>query len=349
MVLALGCLLFVELGALLRADITINNIDKISSIDKIVKMSEKKENSLRKKEKVGPKILDGGSDPIWVRTLDHYLKFRKSYLKDHNFLHMLAQGQNPQIMVVACCDSRVDPALILQAYLGDLFVVRNVANIVPVYSKNSCYQGTGASLEYGVKALKVKHLIILGHSQCGGVRGALEGVGIPNDFITRWVSQIQKIRNANFDVDEDGVADAIESLENAGIDSSIIAEMLARISLAQSDVTEDSLIDSNLLESKDEGIDATGESFYKVAPAQGLPNEVVDAYAKEALRMSYKNSMAYPWIKEAVARGELIIHPWFFDIKKAILYIYSPKKQRFEALSDKALAAFLASHHDDLI
>lgn len=94
-------------------------------------------------------------------------------------------------MVVACSDSRVDPALILQTWLGDLFMVRNVANIVPAYVHDSCYHGTAAALEYGVTVLKVKHLIILGHSQCGGIRGALEGDIGHNDFITQWVSQIK--------------------------------------------------------------------------------------------------------------------------------------------------------------
>jgi carbonic anhydrase len=94
-------------------------------------------------------------------------------------------------MVVACCDSRVDPALILQCDPGDLFVVRNVANIVPPYEKDAMHHGTSAALEFGIRFLQVKHLILLGHSQCGGIQTLLNcDFAKDNDFISNWVSII---------------------------------------------------------------------------------------------------------------------------------------------------------------
>lgn len=115
--------------------------------------------------------------------------------------HLFDQGQHPETMVVSCCDARVDPAVILQCDPGDLFVVRNIANIVPPYIKDNSYYGTNAALEFGVCFLKIKHLILLGHSKCGGIQALLNHEtakkNLPrNDFITNWVSLI-KVPNAD--------------------------------------------------------------------------------------------------------------------------------------------------------
>ncbi len=126
-------------------------------------------------------------------VLKGYQAFRKKYaLGNKSIMRTLADhGQSPEVMVVACCDSRVDPALILQCNPGDLFVVRNVANIVPPYEKDEMRHGTSAALEFGICFLKVKHLIILGHSQCGGIQALLDEKTLhQDDFISNWVSVI---------------------------------------------------------------------------------------------------------------------------------------------------------------
>lgn len=126
--------------------------------------------------------------------LHGYRSFREKYTRgDTSVMQYLSYyGQQPEIMVVACCDSRVDPALILQCDPGDLFVVRNVANIVPPYEKDSAHHGTSAALEFGICMLKIKHLILLGHSQCGGIQALLTHENTSDDFITNWVSLIKK-------------------------------------------------------------------------------------------------------------------------------------------------------------
>lgn len=130
------------------------------------------------------------------KIVQGYQQFREKYvLQDNNtLLKTLAEdGQNPQIMVVSCCDSRVDPALLLQCDPGDLFVVRNVANIVPPYENDGTHHGTSAALEFGVCYLNVKHLIILGHSQCGGIQAALNPSALKqDDFISKWVHIIEQ-------------------------------------------------------------------------------------------------------------------------------------------------------------
>ena len=84
-------------------------------------------------------------------------------------------GQAPKALVVACIDSRVDPAMIFDAAPGEMLTVRNVANLVPPYAPDAAYHGTSAALEFGVRVMEVPHLIVMGHGLCGGVRALLEG------------------------------------------------------------------------------------------------------------------------------------------------------------------------------
>lgn len=133
------------------------------------------------------------------KILEGYHSFREKYARgDAPIMEKLSfHGQKPKLMIVACCDSRVDPALILQCDPGDLFVVRNVANIVPPYEKDAAHHGTSAALEFGIRFLNVKHLILWGHSQCGGIEALfhhMKGSSShqnDNDFITPWVSVVK--------------------------------------------------------------------------------------------------------------------------------------------------------------
>ena len=130
----------------------------------------------------------------FIKVFQGYQTFRKKYaLGDKSVMQYLSHyGQQPQVMVVACCDARVDPALILQCDPGDLFVVRNVANIIPPYENDELHHGTSAALEFGVQVLKVKHVILLGHSQCGGIQALLDNTDTKqDDFITNWVSIVK--------------------------------------------------------------------------------------------------------------------------------------------------------------
>ena len=129
------------------------------------------------------------------KILKGYEAFRDKYVHgDEAIMQSLSYyGQKPKVMVVACCDSRVDPAVILQCDPGDLFVVRNVANIVPAYEKDDAHHGTSAALEFGIRFLEVPHLILLGHSQCGGIQALLDEMSsTQNDFISNWVSVVRR-------------------------------------------------------------------------------------------------------------------------------------------------------------
>lgn len=134
------------------------------------------------------------------KLIEGYLKFREKYATgDESIMRQLADyGQQPRIMIVSCCDSRVDPSLILQCDPGDLFIVRNVANIVPPYEADDGHHGTSAALEFGICYLKVKHLVIMGHSQCGGIDALLNSGSLKqNDFISNWVSLVDEQYHAS--------------------------------------------------------------------------------------------------------------------------------------------------------
>jgi carbonic anhydrase len=124
-----------------------------------------------------------------------FQRFRTRYYQRerHLFEPLVREGQAPKIMVIACCDSRVDPAIITDCDPGDLFVVRNVANLVPPYETGGSYHGTSAALEFAVRGLNVSHVIVLGHAQCGGIRALVEGPGGGNggEFIAPWMTIAQ--------------------------------------------------------------------------------------------------------------------------------------------------------------
>lgn len=103
-----------------------------------------------------------------------------------------AERQTPEIMVIGCCDSRVSPEVIFDASPGELFVVRNVANLVPPYETGGEYHGTSAALEFAVQALKVKHIVVLGHARCGGIQAFADDRAplSPGDFIGKWIGLI---------------------------------------------------------------------------------------------------------------------------------------------------------------
>jgi len=120
-----------------------------------------------------------------------YRKFRSIYYEqNHELFEALARdGQSPKTLLIGCSDSRVDPAVIFWAQPGDMFVVRNVASLVPPYAPDGHLHGTSAAIEFAARSLKVEHIIVMGHSGCGGV-GALFGnkEGAPSDFFADWIS-----------------------------------------------------------------------------------------------------------------------------------------------------------------
>ena len=116
--------------------------------------------------------------------------FRANYfLKEKEFFESLAHSQSPKTLVIACCDSRTDPAIVLGCKPGDLFVVRSVAAIVPPPEKAGEYDAVMAAVEYGVKHLDVEHIVVMGHSNCGGIAGLFNPQAVRKErFTSKWIS-----------------------------------------------------------------------------------------------------------------------------------------------------------------
>ncbi len=200
-----------------------------------------------------------------------FQRFREQHFEKHDTLYqqLVTEGQTPQVLVVACCDSRVDPALVFNCDPGDLFVIRNVANLVPPLEVHSGRHGTTAAIEYGVSTLGVKHIVVLGHAHCGGIDALVKtgGVGTPGSYIDDWMSLVESAR------------------------AEVIAEM-------------------------------------PHAPIE----EQERACEQRSILVSLENLKTFPWIRERVEDGSLVLHGWYFDIEHGQLLNYDATTRSFVAV-----------------
>jgi carbonic anhydrase len=159
------------------------------------------------------------------RLIDGYSAFSAGRLKKEQdrYRELADRGQSPEIMVIGCCDSRVSPEVIFDASPGELFVVRNVGNLIPPFSPDGTYHGVSAALEFGVGALRVKHIVVLGHAHCGGVRAFAEEHAplSEGDFIGRWMSLMAPAAAKLGPRGDVSPADYLRKLEQASIVNSL--------------------------------------------------------------------------------------------------------------------------------
>jgi carbonic anhydrase len=211
------------------------------------------------------------------RDISHLMRgirrFRERFYEQNRELmqRLVDKGQSPPALVISCSDSRVDPTLLSDAEPGQLFVVRNVANLVPPYDPERAFDGAGAAIEYAVRDLKVDHIIVLGHAHCGGIKamlGAAGGQWPERDFIGKWVSM--------------------------ALDAS-------RLQLSETD--------------------AQGQPV--LASLQRLKDNPA-LVERAAVAGSLKNLMGYPWVRERVEAGTLVLHGWWFDLDSGDLWATEP-------------------------
>ncbi|MGH8121105.1 MAG: carbonic anhydrase [Gammaproteobacteria bacterium] len=188
-----------------------------------------------------------------------FRQFRKRYYEDEPELYkqLITRGQAPTALIIACCDSRVHPAHVMDTNPGDIFVVRNVANLVPPYVDDGKTHGTSAAIEFALKHLKVPHVVVMGHSQCGGIR-ALMASDRGQDtrvFIDPWMA--------------------------------IMAPARARVEKDHHDAS---------------------------------PDEKCSLCERAAISVSLANLRTFPFIPDAISRGTLQLHGWYFDIEHGILF-----------------------------
>ena len=195
-------------------------------------------------------------------------RFRAGRFREQRalFERIAREGQRPRVMMIACSDSRVDPAIIFDCDPGDLFLVRNVANLVPPYEQSGNYHGTSAAIEFAVRVLGVQDIVVLGHTQCGGIRALLEGApvsGEPMPFLTRWMTLADEARVA-------------------------------------------------------------------ALTAHGLPPEQRAALCgRLAVRVSIRNLLTFPALRDRVSNGALHVHGWLFDLKDGVLTLLDDAANRF--------------------
>lgn len=187
------------------------------------------------------------------RLLEGYRRFRAEiWPAERTRYEVLAKGQQPESLIISCSDSRVDPQTVFGARPGELFVIRNVAGLVPPYQPDAGYHGTSAALEFGVRVLRVKRIVVLGHAQCGGVRAMVEGAPKEaRDFVEPWMAMAQ----------------------------------------------------STLL----------------TVPQDMAAPDRLDHCEIEVVRLSLTNLLTFPWIRDAVAAGDLTLHGYRFDIHTGVL------------------------------
>jgi carbonic anhydrase len=153
--------------------------------------------------------------------LEGYRAFTTQRLptEQSRYRELSERGQSPQVMVIGCCDSRVSPEVIFDVGPGELFVVRNIANLVPVYETDGGAHGVSAALEYAVNVLRVKHIVVLGHAQCGGIRAFIDKIAplSPGDFIGRWMSMFIKPGEIVEQRDHESMVEFATRIEKAAV------------------------------------------------------------------------------------------------------------------------------------
>ncbi len=159
------------------------------------------------------RLVEGYTSFVGGRLIEEQSRYRQ----------LAESGQSPEIMVIGCCDSRVSPEVIFDARPGELFVVRNVANIIPPYAPDGQAHGVSAALEFGVAALKIRHIVVLGHAQCGGVRAFAEDAEplSPGDFIGKWMKLMAPAQAKLGPRGDESPDDYLRKLEQANIVNSL--------------------------------------------------------------------------------------------------------------------------------
>ena len=159
------------------------------------------------------------------RLLDGYASFRAGrYMAEAERYRRLGEGQQkPSIMMIACCDSRAAPETIFDAGPGEIFVVRNVANLVPPYAPDGRHHSTSAALEFAVLQLGVQHIVIMGHGRCGGIRAIMEPSDplSTGDFIGKWLAGVRDVAAIVEHGHDHSAGERLTAVEQASVEHSL--------------------------------------------------------------------------------------------------------------------------------
>jgi len=275
--------------------------------------------------------------------LDGYHQFLNHYQAEPLFYRRLAEeGQKPEIMVIGCCDSRAAPEIIFQTGPGEIFVTRNIANQVPPFQPDSHFHATSAALEYAVKGLRVKHIMVLGHGRCGGIAAALEQSGAPEAAAANQSAGAESAaKSIKSGLAKDGAAG-----QNAAANS---AAHQRHSAAAAAQSGQNCACGKSFLRGapQDSPYDFIGDWMQLLRPAaeevaaNALMTQAERQKALEqlSLRFSLRNLRSFPWIKQAEEQGALALHAAWFDIGSAELWRLDEETDRFTLLPQIAAPA----------
>jgi carbonic anhydrase len=153
--------------------------------------------------------------PEFAALVEGYHRFRADAYRHQKARYdaLASEGQAPPVMIISCCDSRVDPATVFDTVPGQVFALRNVANLVPPFEQGGGLHGVSAAIEFGVLGLEVRHIVVLGHAQCGGIKASLSGsdLGEPGaSFVDKWMGLISEARDRVLAHDHEDAQHALE-------------------------------------------------------------------------------------------------------------------------------------------
>jgi carbonic anhydrase len=210
--------------------------------------------------------------PFPQHLIDGYRTFASQRLptEQSRYRELSERGQSPEVMVIGCCDSRVSPEVIFDAGPGELFVVRNIANLVPVYQPDENAHGVSAALEFAVNVLRIKHIVVLGHAQCGGIRAFIDKIEplSPGDFIGKWMAMFVK----------------------------------------------------------------PGEKVEQ--RSHETMQQFVERIEKAAVFRSLENLTTFPFVRNAVTRGELNLHGAYFGVAEGSLFVLDQAAKEFRSAKE---------------
>ena len=297
------------------------------------------------------------------RLIEGYRNFKASRLDSlrDRYSVLGTLGQRPDTMIIGCCDSRAAPEIIFDAAPGELFVVRNVANLVPPYESDGHFHGTSAAIEFGIKALKMRNVLVLGHGKCGGIEGHLNGAGEQSDFLGQWLKLVdpaaKALREARllkedcqhhlhshyprgaqtisvvFEIaikeDRHGLLAAITSAimnQKGNIVNANIGPAMNRITVSFS---HDDWAGIQSVRQTLAAVDGVG-SVEALIPDFENKADRQRALELKAIEFSLKNLQSFPIVKDLERIGELNLHGAWFDISTGQLLTFDRVQSKWQ-------------------
>lgn len=297
------------------------------------------------------------------RLIQGYQSFKAGRLESvrERFKILSTVGQRPDTMVIGCCDSRAAPEIIFDASPGELFVVRNVANLVPPFEADGNFHGTSAAIEFAVTKLRLRHLVVLGHGKCGGVAAHIDGAGKRSDFLGQWLKILdpaaEALRSSRTITEDEHICSNtckhrvgtfVFEVPVAKDRNGLLVEITAAIASAGGNIVsaEISPNANRLIVSFGEGSDSTWQRvqdareslthIHDIGSVTVLVPELEDssdrsrALELKGIENSLQNLRSFPYVRDLEKIGELSLHGAWFDISSGHLLALDPLNSRWE-------------------